>query len=737
MSPISINQVFRHIPTNMDLNGPLLGFLEEPESLVVSPGTAVTFVGVGTVFFKPTSDNVSTDGSNIIYQWYENTSGIIKKLNDNSEFTGTGTTTLTISGSTITSPQDSGRSFYLELKHQDSGIGTPMSRPYQYDRETGLPKAQNEPLISRVGILTVTPTISITSQPQNTIAGVSQDAFFSVSASLSDTTQGDISYQWTANGEPIPDSNSPNLTYSTATSGITTVRVIITHPTSAQSPVYSNVAELVVTPSRKIIRFEGYSVGSPGSVKELNLAEEETITVKGPTVQGTSISSNLVGFLSPERDLVVELEMRAGTGSASGSNRAGEGGRSVVRFTMKQNEEYIVAGLSARGAIFMYRKASILFVIGRGGSASSNGRGGDGGGVNVAGERAPGSGGGDGGELIPEGQMSSSSGQFGSATAMSSSFVGQYGDSVASSPRGGILIACPRGNRQNPPCYNYPELTQFVYGNNTVATNSAFAERGFKQGYGIRQNAGGGGGGGQGGEGGAGGDGGTSGYGGGGGSGYFHGAEDVTILETQQGGGDEVDSYMIFRDVNPLDEYDFPSSEYFIDTDGRVLIGSHSDTSINPANLTKTTGRVVPGDNAWIDDERWQYILTVSQVDSFRLAITLDGETSKINNDFNPTRFNLKKMRSFNTVFLPRSLTDWNDSLTTAGSVLCWASPNDSFATRDASGIFWNNNTFFANFGYRIYSNNSDSDYQIYDSSVETTITSANFWLLPPAAPGF
>jgi hypothetical protein len=733
MSPISINQVFRHIPTNMDLNGPLLGFLQEPESLVSAPGIAATFVGVGTVFFQPTQ-SATTDGNNIIYQWYENTNDIITKLSDSSEFTGTGTTTLTISGSTITSPQDNGRSFYLELRHRDSGIGTPQSRPYQYDRETGLPKAQNEPLISRVGILTVTPTISISGQPQNTIAGVGQEAFFNVTASLSDNTQGSLSYQWTANGQPIPDSNSPNLTYSTSISGITTVRVIITHPTSAQSPVYSNVAELIVTPSRKIIRFEGYVVGSPGAVREINLAEEQEIFVEGGSVQGSSISSNLIGFLSPERDLVVELEMRSAKGADS-TYPGGEGGRSVVRFTMKKDEEYVVAGLVARTAIYLYRRASILFVVGRGGSASSNGRGGDGGGLNVAGENAPGSGGGLGGTLVSAGQMSSSSGVFGSANGYAPAFIYQYGDSVAPVPKGGRLIACPRGNRQNPPCYNYPGKTQFVYGNNTIATNTAFADRGFKQGYGIRDNAGGRGGGGNGGEGGVGGDGGTNGYGGGGGSGYFHGADDVTILETQQGGGTTSSSILIFRDINPLSEYNFPSNEYFIDPDGRVLIGSHSNTSINPANLTKTTGRVVPGDNAWIDDERWQYILSISQVDSFRLAITLDGETSRINPDFNPKRFNIKTMRSFNTVFLPRSLADWNDTLTTAGSVLCWASPNDSFNTNESSGIFWSNNSFFANYGYRIYSNNSN--YSIYDSSVETTIRTANFWLLPPDAPGF
>ena len=117
------------------------------------------------------------------------------------------------------------------------------------------------------------------------------------------------------------------------------------------------------------------------------------------------------------------------------------------------------------------------------------------------------------------------------------------------------------------------------------------------------------------------------------------------------------------------------------------------------------------------------------------MSITLDGETSRINPDFNPKRFNIKTMRSFNTVFLPRSLTDWNDTLTTACSVLCWASPNDPFNTTESPGIVGSNDSFCANYGYRIYSNNSN--YSIYDSSVETTIRTANFWLLPPDAPGF
>ena len=74
-----------------------------------------------------------------------------------------------------------------------------------------------------------------------------------------------------------------------------------------------------------------------------------------------------------------ELIVDAGTG--------GEGGYSKIRFTMERDEEYILTGLfSAVNAPFLYRKASVIAVVGGGGDASfggGGGNGGNGGGINL------------------------------------------------------------------------------------------------------------------------------------------------------------------------------------------------------------------------------------------------------------------------------------------------------------------------------------------------------------------
>ena len=72
---------------------------------------------------------------------------------------------------------------------------------------------------------------------------------------------------------------------------------------------------------------------------------------------------------------------------------------------MKRNEEYVVTGLfSAVNAPFLYRKASVIAIVGGGGDAGTRGNGGRGGGIGVSGSKGGGVGGGEGPIAIGAGQ---------------------------------------------------------------------------------------------------------------------------------------------------------------------------------------------------------------------------------------------------------------------------------------------------------------------------------------------
>ena len=70
------NQLFRDIPTDLDLNGPILSFTTQPTSLKVAGvapgqtgGPTATFTAVAIVSFPGLPSSPSNSGT-IGYQWY-------------------------------------------------------------------------------------------------------------------------------------------------------------------------------------------------------------------------------------------------------------------------------------------------------------------------------------------------------------------------------------------------------------------------------------------------------------------------------------------------------------------------------------------------------------------------------------------------------------------------------------------------------------------------------------------
>ena len=367
-------------------------------------------------------------------------------------------------------------------------------------------------------------------------------------------------------------SQTENLTINTNGSLNSTVRCKLTATDVQQSPVFSSTVSYVVVEPRSLLEIETYSytdslgrTGSDVSRFESGVTgyfataalSEFDLTNGDLTIDYKTYKGNAVCFYAGDKDIEIEMEMYGGRGDSQmywdasrGNNlisgpgiSGGPGGYSKIRFTMKRNEEYILTGLfPAVNAPFLYRKASLIAVVGGGGNAGrgynnqSRGLGGDGGGINLSGTDAA-QGTGSGAEKIESGQLPSN-GIFGSATSITP----VTPDTFAGSTGGGRTIPCTRGvywrEQGKSPCEDLGTIKFRVPGGFEIP-NTANIARGYKSGYNIIQtrgtitNTAGLSGSGSGGAGATGGSAGTSAGGGGGGSGYTDGS--VTVIDTAVG----------------------------------------------------------------------------------------------------------------------------------------------------------------------------------------------------------
>ena len=551
--------------TTLDLNGPILRFSTHPQNVTVNSGGMSTFVGIATAYFisqNPTNIFSSNTGV-VTHRWY---AAGIGALSDGTNTTlgatlsGTATTTLTISN--VTSPITNGIQFfvsadYVPSAYQITGIAISTGQPIPVTAGTGRStgNAINEVLFSNSATLTVNPFISITGQPSNSTVAQERTATFSVTASSSDNTS--FSYQWYINGSPVSNGTSGENTISgantntltvtpsfNAPTGTSNIYVSVSHPNAGNSPAISNTVILEVVLARAIINFELLG----GSSSDTAVLSSVNLTTSTYTHTNTTSSYPILGFYAPEKDVNLELEIFASKGLDSGGYSGGQGGYSKIRFTARKYEEYIITPLpqaNQGGAVFIYRKAALIAVVGSGGNAGNNGNGGNGGGIGVGGAGGSSRGSGGGGAQISAGSLPSV-GVFGSGTTQEP-YAGT-GDTKELAPNGGRVLPCARGgywrDQGYSPCQDLGNI-QFFTDTGVRVTNTATINRGHKIGYGIRQTAGAGSsGGGNGGQGATGGQGGINGGGGGGGSGYTDGS--VTVVSTQEGGSTGI-ARVIFR----------------------------------------------------------------------------------------------------------------------------------------------------------------------------------------------
>jgi len=541
--------------TTLDLNGPIISFIQQPQSVAVNHNATAKFVGIATAFF-PTQDppNTASNTGTLSYRWNAEGFG---PLSDGpfqgASITGSGTTTLTITNAK--SPTTNLLRFYVAVDY------VPSAYSQLVGSDTG--NAVNDIINSDVANLTVNPFITILSQPQNDTTAVGSGANFFVDAVISDDRFGGLSYQWQLNNENLTDSSTTNAIISGSNQpvlsiiptpeepDISTVRVLISNPNAPI--VTSNNASLNIVDLRNILIIEGYTPKNDYSVKEVNLDNNVSFTLTDETL-GSNF--NTITFFAPENDLDLEIEIRASKGSdkdySLGGQRitysGGQGGVSLIRTTLKRNDEYAVLGISDNSGLFIYRGGNLISVVGKGGDAGSTGNGGYGGGVNNAGQNGSGRGAGIGGIKISTGELSIN-GIFGSNSTTNTFLIG---DSKSIIPNSGRTISCPKGpywiSKGILVCANIG-TTQFYNTDGTLISRSALINRGFKPGYTITSTGGKGlSTGGNGGEGATGGSGGNEG-GGGGGSGYTDGS--YSVLSSSSGGNTSLKSTITFKLVPP------------------------------------------------------------------------------------------------------------------------------------------------------------------------------------------
>ena len=185
------NNFFRRIPTDLDLNGPVLEYTTQPSDASGDKDDSVTFTVAAQALFP--GDSGAEDGGTITFQWYE-VQGLQKgpgdtELSNGGQLSGVTTATLTVSD--LRTPQDQGRKFYCKIRYLQSG---------EYDSaSSGTGTAINEPLDSDEASVSVNPELEIIAQPSSRQVGENIAATFTVNAGLTDDTylsDGAVTYQW-------------------------------------------------------------------------------------------------------------------------------------------------------------------------------------------------------------------------------------------------------------------------------------------------------------------------------------------------------------------------------------------------------------------------------------------------------------------------------------------------------------------------------------------------------------
>jgi len=367
----------------------------------------------------------------------------------------------------------------------------------------------------------------------------------------------------------VSGTKTPTLTIKADQVGIQTVQCIISSNNATNTSIGSSVANFVAVSNADQYNITVEAIGNTDTadVSSVDLYNGDHII---ETTSGDAVN-NAFAFLysiySPDKNISLEMDLYGGKGKGfddvDGTGEdfpqfdgqiGGEGGFSRIRFTMEQNVEYVIAGLTESiNTPFLYRKASLMACVGEGGYGGHYGRGGFGGGVGIAGESGQGRNSGASGGRINDGDLNDNA-QFGSKYDGDDLTGGLVGNDIQQSANdGGRTISCTKGvywrTQGKSSCEDVGDDEHFRLSDGTEVTNtSSTITRGYKTGYNAIQTAGSrdGSDGGDGGNGALGGNAGSS-SGGAGGSGYSDGS--IEVVSTQLGGSTFTNARVVLRVV--------------------------------------------------------------------------------------------------------------------------------------------------------------------------------------------
>ena len=361
--------------------------------------------------------------------------------------------------------------------------------------------------------------------------------------------------------------NSSTLTISSDFEAAQEVYCVVSFTGATNTPVTSDKVTFNVVPGtgNEMINYEyidnsGVGLEDAGQINLRNGAYEFQTKVGG------EYTDDIISFYPPDKDIEVFIDLYGGRGDEwdAPSNTSylggtgGKGGYGRLSMTLKQNQEYVITGLSTNiGTPFLYEGGTLVAVVGQGGQTGRYAKGGDGGSFNSGGSSGNGgTGAGDGGASSSTSSISNT-GVFGSIVSgfVNTNTVSSYGDSVATGTDGGRTIACTKGvywrQQGKAACDNLGSV-KYRTPNGDEISGSAEITRGYKSGYNINQTAGAAdvnsqvGGftmSGKGGTGANGGEGATNGAGGGGGGGYI--SPVATVVSEQSGENDDYGKIII------------------------------------------------------------------------------------------------------------------------------------------------------------------------------------------------
>ena len=508
----------------------------QPSNSTVAQGQTATFSVVSS----------SSNNTDVAYQWYIGGSPVSNGTSGGNTISGANTNTLTVTTSSGTPAATS--NVYVSVSHPTAGNSPVTSNTVTFDvvlarailNFESLSVSSSTAILSNVNLATTSAFTYNVAIFGNPILG-----FYAPEKDVNLELEIFASKGLDSGGGAPPDTN---LYYRLDSSQ--NVSFYVTEDSGYF--LYLNIQGVKNFPENNSPNPETIFVNAGTYLVTANSNERGSAAVRVDPTNSQRVQANDGGGSWDDIEVLASAGVfQLGSSGGSGRYSGGQGGYSKIRFTARQNEEYIISPLPQQnqgGAVFIYRKAGLIAVVGCGGNAGSGGNGGNGGGINVGGASGSGRGAGAGGAVFSAGSLPTNSGVFGSNTANNQLPYSGTGDTKESAPNGGRVLPCARGGYWRDLGYSACQdlgNIQFFTDTGVRVTNTATINRGHKIGYGIRQTAGRGlNGGGNGGQGATGGQGGSNGGGGGGASGYTDGS--VTVVSTQQGGSTGI-AQVIFR----------------------------------------------------------------------------------------------------------------------------------------------------------------------------------------------